>query len=294
MKASDHISGLLALSREHAAACLAAEFEASDDRMTAADGAGRYVVSGAVAVVPLRGIITPNNAILEKYLGWTTSHGLAETMETLSSDRSVAAIVVESDSPGGVVLGGEAAVQAVSMAAKVKPVHALVNPLSASLAYWIASQATDIAMTPGSLVGSIGAMFSAPSPVQPGVSGDQWFDMRSSHAVGKNADPADETGAALIQARLDDIEARFHRDVSAGRGIDLADLPTRLSADTDPTHGGGVFETAQAVERGLVDQVETRSAFYQRIMAAYAPKSKPTSRALSATAKARAATLIAG
>lgn len=295
MKAIDHISGLLALSHEHAAAHLAAEFEVREGaRETAAETPGRYAVSGGVAVVPMRGIITPNSAALERWLGWSTSHGIAESMEALAADAAVNAIVIESDTPGGAVLGGDAAVQAVAAAAAVKPVHVLVHPLAASLGYWIASQGTDITVTPGSVVGSIGAMFSGDSAVGPGANGIQFFDMRSRMATGKNADPGDEAGAALIQSRLDQIEARFHADVARGRGIDAADLPERLSADDDPTHGGGVFEPAEAVERGLADRVETRSAFYARILSTYAPKSRAASRAMSATAKARAARLIAG
>lgn len=263
-----------------------AEAEPSTNAAMVARGE-RFAISRGVAVVPVKGLLTPNMFILERWLGWATYQGLEDTMSELVPNEEVSAIVLEFDTPGGMVLGIEAASAAISAAAKIKPVHAFVNPLCASAGYWLACSSSDIVAAPGSLVGSIGTMRSADSPVKPGNSGFQYFDFRSSHAQAKNPDPATEEGKAEIKACLDIAEAKFHATIATGRNIPANELAVRLSATDDEKDGGRAFEVGEAQSRGLIDAVETRMAFYSRIFAKYAPKPRSgTRRALSAKAKA--------
>ncbi|WP_335946109.1 S49 family peptidase [Salipiger bermudensis] len=255
----------------------------------------RYAITRNVAVVPVRGLLTPNAFLLERWLGWSTYHGLEATMEELSANEDVAAIVLLCDSPGGYVLGIAGAAAAVAAAKAVKPVHALIHPLSASACYHIASQATDISLTPGSVVGSIGCMRIDAAPMQPGMFGEQTFITTSTHARAKRPDPSSDEGRTEILRGLDEMEADFHAAVSAGRGIQLAELTERLSATDDPADGGAIFWGEDARSRGLVDRLETAREFWDRIGAAYAPR--PTrqagrgarAQALAAAAAARLA-----
>ncbi|WP_425450844.1 S49 family peptidase [Pseudoroseicyclus aestuarii] len=281
----------VALSEELASVQLAQE--APEGEATALGGdAERYVVTRGVAVVPVRGLLTPNSAMLERYLGWTTYFGLEETMDHLAASEDVSAVVLDVDSPGGLVTGLEAAAEAIARCAAVKPVHALVAPLAASAAYWLASQARDITVTPGSLVGSIGVALIASAPVQPDIMGMQTIPMVSSHARAKRPDVSTEEGRAELQRWLDESEVRFHAAVARGRGIAEADLPERLSVSADTAWGGGVYAPDDAVSRGLADTVETRAAFYARILAAYAPRPSAR-RTASFTARAAAAAALA-
>lgn len=253
----------------------------------------RYAVSRGVGVVPVRGLLTPNMFLFEKYLGWTTYQGLEASMADLVANEECSAIVLDMDSPGGMVLGIEGAAAAIAAAAAVKPVHVLVNPLSASAAYWLASQASDITITLGALVGSIGVRLTATSPQTTDNWGDQWFEVSSSYARAKNPDPATEAGMAELRRSLDETEAQFHAAVAAGRGIAPDQLTAQLSVTDDPADGGSVFGPDQAIARGLIDRIENRDAFYARVLADYAPAARSKSRAyaaLAAAAQARAAT----
>ncbi|SDJ21663.1 S49 family peptidase [Salipiger marinus] len=252
----------------------------------------RYAIHRNIAVVPLCGLLTPNAYLLERWLGWTTYHGLEATMAELAANEDVAAIALLCDSPGGYVLGIEAAAQAVAAARAVKPVHALVHPLAASAAYYIASQASDITLTPGSVVGSIGCMQMTSAPVQPGMSGDQAYIFTSSQARAKRPDPATEEGRRESLRVLDAMEADFHAAVAAGRGIDPADLAARLSVSDDPADGGAIFWGQEAVTRGLADHLEDASAFWSRLGAAYAPRPSRAARR-STRAQALAAQALA-
>ncbi|RHZ91366.1 S49 family peptidase [Cereibacter sphaeroides] len=249
----------------------------------------RFIVSRGLAVVPVRGILTPNMAQYERWFGWATYHGLAETLAHLAASEDAAAIVLEIDSPGGLVTGIEAAAEAIAAAAAVKPVHALVSPLAASAAYWLASQASEIVMTPGAVAGSIGIALTAAAHVQPGANGAQIFEMSSRHARAKRPDASTEAGRAELQRSLDEAEAAFHAAVSAGRAIPAAELAARLSVTDDPQDGGATFRAPEAIRRGLADRTETRAAFYARLTARTAPKPRSPSRAFAARAAAAAA-----
>lgn len=250
----------------------------------------RFAIHRGVAYVPVRGIITPNSAMLEKYLGWSTYHGLVETMAAITASDEVQATVMIYDTPGGAVLGIQGAVEAIRQAASAKPVHALVHPLAASAGYWLASQCSDIALTPGSWVGSVGTMTSAAQPMQPGMGGDQLFIQTSAHAGAKRPDLSSDHGKELTQLRLDQMEAEFLSDVSRGRGIPVDDLSARMSRTESNRDGGDVFWGDDALARGLCNSVETMAEFMGRIGGQYAPKPRPKSSAYAALAAAAQAT----
>lgn len=251
------------------------------------DRGERFAVSRGVAIVPIKGLLTPNMVMFERYLGWSTYDGIEETAATLIDDDEVSGVVLDIDSPGGMVRGIQAAVAAVAALASVKPVHALVNPLAASAAYWVASQATEITMTAGAECGCIGTRVIASSPVEPDHWGDQHFELSSSHARSKNPDPATEVGQTELRRHLDESEAKFHADVAAGRNASVAELLPRIASTDDPQDGGAVFGADDAIARGLADRSESRAVFYDRIMSAYAPEIRPSqSRAFAARAAA--------
>ncbi|MGP3722386.1 S49 family peptidase [Cereibacter sphaeroides] len=284
--AEDLAAPLLALAIPEGAADPAAAACAPAAGATVPD---RFTVARGLAVVPVRGILTPNMAQYERWFGWATYHGLAETLAHLAASEDAAAIVLEIDSPGGLVCGIEAAAEAIAAAAAVKPVHALVSPLAASAAYWLASQASEIVMTPGAVAGSIGVALTAAAHVQPGSNGAQIFEMSSRHARAKRPDASTEAGRAELQRSLDEAEAAFHAAVSAGRKIPTAELAARLSVTDDPQDGGATFRAPEAIRRGLADRTETRAAFYVRLTARTTPKPRSPSRAFAARAAAAAA-----
>jgi ClpP class serine protease len=246
----------------------------------------RFAVHQRVAYVPVRGVLTPNSGVLERFLGWSTYHGVAETMTALSGSDEVEAVVLFFDTPGGAVMGIQSAVAAIQACAAVKPVHALVHPLAASAGYWLASQCSDLSASPGSWVGSVGTMVTSYQPVQPGETGNQIYILTSEHAGAKRPDLSSEEGKAISMVRLNAMEAEFLEAVAQGRGLAVADVPKRMSRTDDAKMGGDVFWDGDAVARGLVDQIETVSAFMARIAELYAPKRQSPSRAYHAKAAA--------
>jgi signal peptide peptidase SppA len=74
------------------------------------------------------------------------------------ADPSVRTVDLFVDSPGGSVLGLPETADLLSHANKIKPVRAFVTGIAASAAYWLASQASSITLTPSGEVGSVGVL----------------------------------------------------------------------------------------------------------------------------------------
>lgn len=249
----------------------------------------RFTIARGVAIVPVNGLLTFSNPMLEYYYGWSTYTGICASMAELAANSDVAAITMEFNTPGGYVTGCEAAARAIADAAKIKPVHVLIHPLAASAGYWLASQGRDITMTPGSVVGSIGVALQTSAPVQPDHWGEQWFAMTSTNARAKWPNPTTPEGQTELQRSLDEAELRFHAAVAAGRKIAPAALKSQLSVTEDERDGGAVFEADQAIPRGLADAAQTRAEFYNRIFGQYAPKPRTATSARAHAAQAAAA-----
>lgn len=236
----------------------------------------RFAVHRGVAVMPIRGILTPNSEMLERWLGWATYRGIEESVEAIISDDTIDAVVLDVDSPGGMILGMDGASDALARLAQVKPVYSLVNPMAASAAYHLVARTTRITVTPGAIVGSIGTMRMSVTAVKAGYSGHKWSEHVSQHARAKNPDGETDIGKTEIQRSLNESEASFHAVVAAGRNIPLAELTARLSVTDDVADGGAVFWGQAGIERGLADELATRSEFYEGVLQAHAPKVSKT------------------
>lgn len=284
----------LALAVEHAAQLLAKSLpEASAETEAAYQPSERFTMHRNIAVVNLSGMITPNSIALERWFGWSTCHGIEAAAMELEASEEVSAVVLLCDSPGGSALGVQGAAAAIERLAKVKPVHALIHPLCASAAYWIACHATDITLTHGSWVGSVGVLATSVAWVQPGMNGSQVFVTPSSHAGAKRPDPSTEQGKANIQKMADALEADFLGAVSAGRGFSVDEVKAKFSVSEDPAEGGAVFWGQGAINRGLADYLSTAAEFWARMALEYSPvkpvrKAGRSAQALAAAAQAAA------
>ncbi len=142
---------------ENAATAQAMALIATGERLFALDasrlgaGAGKasdVAAPSSIALLRLHGTVTPR--------GTSGMEGFRARLASARDNPEVGAAIIDTDSPGGTVAGSAEAAHAVADLAAVKPVIAFVDTLAASAAYWIASQASQIWMTPSGEVGSIG------------------------------------------------------------------------------------------------------------------------------------------
>jgi signal peptide peptidase SppA len=142
-------SRLWAVTLPYLRAIAAGDLVASSD-VWAARGAAKQ--AGDVTIVPVMGLLTQRG-------GWfgTSVERTRATFRDAMADGS-RAVVLQIDSPGGEVYGIEELGAEIRAARGGKPIVAAADSLAASAAYWIASQADEVFVTPSGEIGSIGIL----------------------------------------------------------------------------------------------------------------------------------------
>jgi len=84
---------------------------------------------------------------------------LSRWIRSARRDRSISAIVLRVDSPGGSALASDVIGREVELAKKEKPVVVSMSDLAGSGGYWISMSANKIVAQPQTLTGSIGVLF---------------------------------------------------------------------------------------------------------------------------------------
>ena len=227
--------------------------------------AGPTVVSGgapgkAVALVPVHGIAMYD---LEYQPYCFSTLLLAQTMNALANDPEIGTIVLDVASPGGQVVGTEEAGDAVFAARGKKNVIALVNPLAASAAYWIASQASQIIAIPSADIGSIGVfqMHADCSGMmaQAGVKPTFIFAKQSPFKVeGNPYEPLGSEAKDHYQGEVDEICADFLKAIARGRGKPVAEVAENFGK-------GRTMSALAAKKVGMIDAIATIDSALARI-----------------------------
>lgn len=204
-----------------------------------------------VALVSLHGVVVSRAPGWAEAYGYVNPQNFAAQVRGLADDSSVASIILSVDSPGGTVAGTIEAAEAVAYARTRKKVTAVVNDMACSAAFWIASQASEITITPTAMTGSIGVIIThADYSGMLGTVGIVVNYIRSAakKALGQPYEPLSEDARAEFQATVDSIHAQFVQAVAKGRRKARA-----VVAESWAT--GEIWIGADAVTQGLADRV---------------------------------------
>jgi len=112
--------------------------------------AGQTLAAGQVGIF---GVLGQNDWFAD-----TDYSAVRATVKRALADSSVRTVDLFVDSPGGSVLGLPETADVIHAANRIKPVRAFVTGIAASAAYWLASQASTITLTPSGEVGSVGVL----------------------------------------------------------------------------------------------------------------------------------------
>jgi len=228
-------------------------------------------MSGDIAVVSLDGKLMKQASSM---LGGTSTVATRNTLRALGRDPAVSGVMLLIDSPGGTVAGTEELAADVAALAKLKPVHAFIDDLGASAAYWVASQASHITTNASGLVGSIGtygAVFDYSGAAA--MEGIKAYVVRAGKFKGMGTQGTEITQEHLaeLQRNVDALNARFLQGVASGRRMN-SDAVAQLA-------DGRVHIGAEALALGLVDAVGSFDAAMQRLQQATQKRSTRTMQA---------------
>lgn len=239
------------LTPEEISAAVAGAPQAAADRRAQAQAAG----GGGVAVLPVYGVLTPRAYNAQAVsTSMTSTELVAAQLRALVRDTSVAAVVMDFDTPGGNAQGVQELADVIYGLRGEKPIVGMVNHTAASGGYWAVAQCDEVVITPSGWAGSIGAFIAHQD-----LSGALEKEGRKVTYVysGKNKVEGNPTGPlsdetrAYLQALTDDSYAAFTKQVARGRNASLETV--RSSA-----WGEGRMLTAKAaLSAGMVDRIDT-------------------------------------
>ncbi len=222
----------------------------------AAPPAMRTFAEGGVVILPLRGPLTHRRTFMSDFFGATTYDILRRALAEAVADATVGTIILDIDSPGGSTHGLQETGDAVYAARKKKKVIALVNPLCASAAYWIASQAGEIIAVPSADIGSVGVfmLHFDHSGMMADMGVKATFIFAGEHKVEGNAfEPLSDGAKEYLQGEVNGVYRNFLKTVARGRGVAVADVEKNYGQ-------GRTLMAADAVSVGMIDQVATFEA----------------------------------
>ena len=204
----------------------------------------------SIAVLPLYGLLMHRTHVAARF-GATPLELVTTVVRQILATPAVTTLVFDIDSPGGQVAGLQ------ELAAELrKPrqtrVVAVANDLAASGAYWIASAADELVVTPSGMVGSIGIV----AAHQDFSKFDEQLGVKTtliSAGDGKTDantfEPLTDRARAELQRTINRFYRTFVDDVSQGRRVS----PVRVNREWRAK----VFTAAEAMDHGLVDRIGT-------------------------------------
>ena len=228
---------------------LAAPLEGEDDRRLSV-GRSR---SGAVAIIPVHGIIAHRADAFEASSGGTSTELISALLSRAVSDDEVTSILLDFSTPGGSVEGVPELAAQIATAKTVKPIVAHINAQAASAGYWLASQATEVVMTPSGQVGSIGVFILL---IDESKALEKDGIVVNAISAGKYKlegawwEPLSDGGRAHFQGQVTQVHRDFLSAVAKGRGVSVSQVQTNFGQ-------GRVFQATEALSRGMVDRIAT-------------------------------------
>jgi signal peptide peptidase SppA len=209
--------------------------------------------AGAVAVLPLHGLLAPRMNAMTDISGGTSAEAFGRTFRAAIADPDIAAVILDVDSPGGSVFGIEELAAVIRGGRGRKPIVAVANTLMASAAYWIASQADEILASPSSQVGSIGVIGVhtdiSEAEAKAGIK-TTLITAGKFKADGNEHAPLTDSARATMQQLVDSYYAVFVRDIARGRAVTEHQV-------RDGMGEGQILGAKDALKAGLVDGIGT-------------------------------------
>lgn len=238
-----------------------------DDKQARSNRAAQHQKSGAIAVIPVYGVLTQRPPQNVSGPGATSTAQIAQAIKMAANDSNVSQILLDFDGPGGSVYGTLEAGDEIYKARQLKPVIGVSNSMAASATFWLASQCSELYCTPGGEVGSIG-VYTAHQYLGKALEAEG-VDMTLISAgqyktEGNPFEPLGDEAKAAIQARVDDYYGMFLSAVGRGRGVTAAQVKSNMG-------GGRMLGATEAQAAGMIDGVMTFDAVLEKMLQSAKP-----------------------
>lgn len=240
----EHVENLLTIAaREHDPQALEAY------RANRADRGERLGIRDNVAILNIAGPMFKRANLLVSFSGATSYEILRRDLQAALDDKSVDAIMLSIDSPGGEASGCDELAAAIFAVRGKKPITAYVSGMACSAGYWLAAAADRIVVSDAAILGSIGVVIGVTDRTKADErAGIARTEFVSSQSPGKRPDHSTDAGRARVQKLVDDLGDVFVSAVAKYRGVSKTTVVNEFGQ-------GGVEIGTNAVKRKMADEV---------------------------------------
>ena len=212
-----------------------------------------YMIEDRVAIIPVTGPLSKRPSFFSYLFGGLSYQEIGEMVQRAAVDSKVSGILLNIDSPGGVVNGTEGLSDIIFGARGSKPVVAFADGAMTSAAYWLGSAAEVVMAGSTSVLGSIGVlMIHTDYSVM-----DQNVGVKTTYltagkykALGNSAEPLTLEAKEYFQNQLNYLYSIFVDSVARNRDVETEKVLQDMAE-------GKLFIGQQAVAVGLADQIGT-------------------------------------
>lgn len=227
-------------------------FEARRDRAMGNNTDNRpYQNMKGVGILPIVGPIFGKANLMTEMSGSTSIESSREVFRMMMGDEDVHTVLMDVDSPGGSSNLVQEFADEIFASRGEKPIYSIANTAANSAAYWLASQADRMYVTPSGQVGSVGVFLVHEDQSKADQMAGKKFTYISAgehKTEGNSHTPLSEDERAHVQELVNELYGNFQTSVSKGRGISVQNV--------DQMYGGGrVYTPKMALERGMVDGI---------------------------------------
>lgn len=208
---------------------------------------------GMVAVLPITGVLQNRASEMMESSGVVGVNRLQATFRALVNDPEIKAIVLDFNSPGGMVAGIAEFWQAIYESRPVKPIVSVANHMAASAAFDLFTAAGESYISPSGEVGSVGIvrMHQDLSKMAENEGVKTTFIHSGRHKVeGNPFEPLSEETRAHLQAESDKFYGMFVERLAKSRGVSRAHVEANFGQ-------GRMLNAKDAVAAGMADGVRS-------------------------------------
>jgi signal peptide peptidase SppA len=208
-----------------------------------------------IAVLPFYGVVTQRGNMMDDVSGpgAASTQKFTAALRQALADPSVGAILIDIDSPGGSVYGVEELASEIISSRSTKPIVGLANSLAASAAYWVGAACSELYVTPGGEVGSIGVWQAhedwSKALEEAGIK-TTFISAGKYKVEGNYTEPLGQEARDFMQGRVDDYMGAFTKGVAKGRGVSIDVVRKDFGQ-------GRVYGAQAALDAGMVNAIMT-------------------------------------
>ena len=204
-------------------------------------------VRGNIAILPVFGMIVPRDFWYYR----TSLEELANDLTVAINNPSIKAIILNMDSPGGIVTACVEITSLIRQYKTIKPIIAFASGTCASACYWIASACTEIIVSATSESGSLGVIWETfDSTIRDERDGYENIQIVSEVSPDKRPDIKTPEGKAIIQKLVNSVAEAMYEDVAKNRNVSVDFIKSNYGK-------GGLFIGQQIVDQKMAESVNT-------------------------------------